>query len=83
MEKRIGSILILVQSKENIEQLNAILNRHGSLILGRQGLQLTERKISVISLIIEGTTDEIGSLNGQLGRLEGIQVKSVLTKQLN
>ena len=35
---------------------------------------------SIISVIFEGTTDEIGSLTGQLGRIEGIEVKSALLK---
>ncbi|NQT57928.1 MAG: hypothetical protein HQ557_02995, partial [Bacteroidetes bacterium] len=30
-------------------------------------------------LVVEGTTDAIGALTGKLGRLEGLQVKSVLT----
>jgi len=34
----------------------------------------------LISLVLEGSTDQIGSLTGQLGRLKGIQVKSVLLK---
>ena len=80
MEKRIGSVLILVKSRDYIGELNAILNKHAFIIIGRQGLQLQNRKINIISLIIEGTTDEIGSLTGQLGRLNGIQVKSVVLK---
>ena len=35
---------------------------------------------SIISVIFESTTDEIGSLTGQLGRIEGIEVKSALLK---
>jgi metal-responsive CopG/Arc/MetJ family transcriptional regulator len=34
----------------------------------------------VISLVLEGTTDEIGSLTGQIGRINGVQTKSVLLK---
>jgi putative iron-only hydrogenase system regulator len=83
MEKRIGIILILIEDKEFIVKLNQILSNHSSIILGRQGLPLRERNMNVISLIIEGNTDEISSLTGQLGRLKGVQVKSVLTKHKN
>ena len=41
---------------------------------------MRDRQISIISLVLEGTTDEIGALTGQIGRLSGVQVKSVLTK---
>jgi len=80
MEKRIGTALILVESTESVARLNLILSKHADLIIGRQGIPLRERGINVISLILEGSTDEIGSLTGQIGRLEGIQVKSILAK---
>jgi len=81
MEKRIGTILILVNDTRNIDKMNHVLSVYGNIILGRQGLSLKERSINVISLVVEGTTDEIGALSGKLGRLEGINVKSVLSKQ--
>jgi putative iron-only hydrogenase system regulator len=49
-------------------------------LLGRQGVPLRDKDISVISLILEGSTDEMGALTGQIGRLDGIQIKSVLIK---
>jgi putative iron-only hydrogenase system regulator len=80
MEKRIGAIIVLVKEKDNVQKMNEILTRHSSIIIGRQGIPIREKGISVISLVIEGTTDEISSLTGQLGRLEGITAKSVLAK---
>ncbi|MBX3043414.1 MAG: CopG family transcriptional regulator [Candidatus Kapabacteria bacterium] len=80
MEKRIGSALILVESKADIDSLNKILSSHSSIILSRQGLPLKDRQANLISVILEGSTDEIGSLTGKIGRLEFIQVKSVLLK---
>lgn len=80
MEKRIGVVGIVLSARDNVNKLNTILSQHSTIIIGRLGLPVKERKIHVISLIVEGDTDQIGSLTGQLGRLEGIQVKSVLTK---
>jgi len=40
MEKRIGTTLILVENKDNIPKLNNILNKHSSIIIGRQGIPL-------------------------------------------
>ncbi|MBO4744952.1 MAG: hypothetical protein J5603_05605 [Bacteroidales bacterium] len=79
MEKRIGTVLIQIESRENVALLNDIISRHSQIIIGRQGLPRSNGK-NIISLILEGTTDEIGSLTGQLGRLQGIDVKSVLLK---
>ncbi len=85
MEKRIGSALILIQDNKEVFRLNEILSRHANIIIGRQGIPLREKKINLISLVLEGSTDEIGALTGQIGRLMGIEVKSVLTryKELN
>jgi len=81
MEKRIGSIIILVREKEHIHQLNDILTHHASIIIGRQGIPLKEKSISIISLIIEGTVDEINALTGQLGKLGGITARATLVKE--
>lgn len=78
MEKRIGAAVIIVEDGEMVDSLNRILSSHSSIILGRQGIPLRDRKMSVISLVFEGTTDELGSLTGKLGRISGIRVKSVL-----
>lgn len=81
MEKRVGSAIILIQERESVQQLNEILSKHSQIIFGRLGLPRSNGQ-SIISLVLEGTTDEIGSLTGQLGRLSGIQVKSVLLKNM-
>lgn len=80
MEKRIGAALIIVEDKQSVEFLNAILSKHSHIILGRQGIPIRDRGVNIISLVLEGTTDDINSLTGNLGRLKGVQVKSVLAK---
>jgi len=81
MEKRIGTLLISVNSSEDVQSLNNIISDHSDIIIGRQGLP-RGNNVSIISLVLEGTTDQIGSLTGSLGRLKGIQVKSVLLKNI-
>lgn len=81
MEKRIGAALILVKSRDHIPQLNDVISRHYAIIIGRQGIPLSDRGLNIISLALSGTTDEIGALTGQIGRLDGIQVKSILLKK--
>lgn len=79
MEKRIGTVLILIKSRENVPLLNDIISKSSSIIIGRQGLPRSNGT-NIISLILEGTTDEISTLTGQLGHLQGINIKSVLLK---
>ena len=78
MEQRIGAVIVLVSEEGDIQRINAIISEHADLILGRQGIPLRDRSTSVISLVLEGNTDMMGSLTGKLGRLPGVKVKSVL-----
>ena len=80
MEKRIGSALILIRDNAGVTRLNEILSFHSSIIIGRQGIPLRDKKINLISLVLEGSTDEISALTGQIGRLPGMEIKSVLTR---
>ena len=79
MEKRIGSIIILIEDRSWIPPLNTLFSEYAEIIIARTGVPLRERNISLISLVVEGTTDKIGALTGKIGRLQGIKVKSVLT----
>jgi putative iron-only hydrogenase system regulator len=78
MEKRIGAVILLVDEMGDTGQINGIISDHSDLILGRQGIPLRDRSTNVISLVLEGDTDRMGSLTGKLGRLAGVKVKSVL-----
>jgi putative iron-only hydrogenase system regulator len=78
METRIGAALIIIEDGEKIDTLNRVISAHASMILGRQGIPMHDRQMNLISLVFEGSTDELGSLTGQLGRIPGIRVKSVL-----
>jgi len=80
MEKRIGAVAIVVTDGSQVGTLNAILHSHADIIIGRLGIPKRERGIQIITIIVEGDTDEIGSLTGKIGKLTGIEAKSVLTR---
>lgn len=81
MEKRIGVVGIVVESLENASKVNDILHAFSTIIIGRMGVPYKERGISVISLIVDGTSDEISSMTGKLGKIDGVTVKSAMTKK--
>ena len=79
-EKRLAVIGIIVSNRaESAAKVNEVLGSHGEMIVGRMGIPYKERKVSVISVIADGTTDEIGALTGKLGNIPGIKVKVALT----
>ena len=78
MENRIGAVIILITDEVDTQRINSIISDHSDMILGRQGIPLRDRATSIISLVLDGDTDRIGSLTGKLGRIPGVKVKSVL-----
>ena len=79
MEKRIGTVTILISNRAQAAQVNTIVSTFSDIILCRQGLPFHDRDIDVISLIVEGTPDRINALTGRLGRVADVESKAVLT----
>jgi putative iron-only hydrogenase system regulator len=80
MEKRLGAALILIENRDSVSKLNQILSTHADVIIGRQGIPLQSKGLSVISLVLEGTSDELSALTGPIGKLDGVQVKTLMMK---
>ncbi len=80
LERRIGVVAISVLHKESAMAVNSVLHEFAEIIRGRMGIPLKEKNLAVISILVDGTTDEIGALTGRLGQIEGVKVKSLLVK---
>lgn len=79
-ENRVAVIGIVINNREaSATKVNEILGDYGDIIVGRMGIPYKERNISVISIIADGTGDQIGALTGKLGNINGIKVKVALT----
>ena len=82
MEKRIGTISIIIYRKEIAQQVNEIISEYSDFILARQGLPLPDKGLNIITLIIETSSDNINALTGKIGRLKDVEVKSILSKNI-
>ncbi len=82
MERRMGVVGIVIEDRKAMApKINQILSEHADIIAGRLGLPYRERNVSVISLIVDGTTDELGALTGKIGMLPGVNVCSSLIRK--
>ncbi len=81
MEKRIGTISIVISDRSVAKSVNELISQYSENILSRYGLPLRDRNLFIINLVIEATTDEINALNGRLGRLPNVEVKTIVSKQ--
>ena len=81
-DRRIGVIAIIVHDPDcAFDALNKILHDYSNIIIGRLGLPYRERNLSIISLIVDGSTDEVGAMTGRIGQLEEVTVKSAFAKR--
>jgi len=81
MEKRLGFVGIIIHNRKKAAPLvNNILTEFGELIIGRMGIPHVKKELSVIVLIVNATTDGLGALTGKLGKVNGVSVKSALSK---
>lgn len=82
MSKRLGFVGIIIEDrKTQAEAVNRVLADFGTTIVARMGVPYQEKRCSVITLIVDATTDDIGALTGKLGTLPGVSVKSALAKE--
>lgn len=80
MEKRVAIIGIFIHDITAAAAVNHLLHEYAEHIIGRMGIPYRGRGINIISIIIDATSDEINSLAGKLGKIEGITVKSMQAK---
>lgn len=80
METRVAVISIIVTEASQVEVLNNLLHEYSKYILGRMGVPYREKNLNIISIAIDAPMDEINSLTGALGRLEGINAKVTYAK---
>lgn len=77
---RIAVIGIVVESDEHISNMNALLSQYGDYIIGRMGIPHREKGVNIISVVLDAPSDIISALSGKLGRLEGINSKTLYSK---
>jgi putative iron-only hydrogenase system regulator len=81
MARRLGFVGIIVDDPEEAAtQVNALISQFGAQVVARMGIPYRERDCSVITLVVEATTDELGRFTGRLGALDGVSVRSMLRK---
>lgn len=78
---KIGVISAILEepSKCNTEFNEVVASFRGS-IKGRMGIPL-ENETSIISIVVVGSLNEINSLTGKLGNIDGVTVKTAISKK--
>ena len=76
MKTRIAVISIIVENPRSVEALNDILNKSRDFVIGRMGIPLRDKGVSLISVAVDAPEDRINSLTGKIGALNGVSAKT-------
>ncbi|SFP97047.1 putative iron-only hydrogenase system regulator [Lachnospiraceae bacterium XBB1006] len=79
-ETRVAVLAIAVKDREKAMQVNEILHTYGQHIIARNGIPYQERGISIITVILDTTQDEVSTLSGKIGKLSEVEVKTSYLK---
>lgn len=77
---RIAVVSILVTDRGASEKINALLSSYGEYILGRMGIPYREKRVSVLSVVLDAPVEATNALTGRLGKLPNVSVKALFGK---
>lgn len=76
METRIAVISIIVENPDSVDFLNQILHEYRDIVIGRMGIPYREKGVHIISVAVDAPQDDINSLSGKIGKLDGVSAKA-------
>lgn len=78
---KIGVISAILEEPSNCNaEFNEVVANFRGNIKGRMGIPM-EGDISIISIVVTGELNEINSLTGKLGSIQGVTVKTAISKK--
>lgn len=80
MDSRVSVISIIIKDEEAAGTVNELLHEFRQYIVGRMGIPYRERKVSIISVVLDAPGDVTSSLSGKLGMIGGVSAKTLTAK---
>ncbi len=80
MENRVAIIAIIVSQSESVGAINDLLHQYSEYIIGRLGLPYRQKKINIISVVLDAPQDSVSTLAGKIGKLPGVTAQTLYSK---
>jgi putative iron-only hydrogenase system regulator len=77
-QQRIAVISIVVRDRSMAGRINEVLSIHSESVRGRLGVPFREKGISIIMILLESDSAQIGAITGALGNLPGVTLRSTM-----
>lgn len=79
-EGRIAVLSIIVENYDASGEVNRILHDYGAYVVGRMGIPYREKKVAIISVVLDAPETVTAAAAGKIGKLEGVSVKTLYSK---
>lgn len=78
---RLAVVSLILNDTKDVEKVNDILHEVSSSIVGRMGMPVRSRGLSIITLIVDARKGTIAGLVGRLSRIGGISIKATYAEE--
>ena len=79
MKNCIALIGIIVENYKSVDDLNDILHKNKDIIIGRMGVPHKEKKISVMSVVLDTDSANVEKTVSEIKRLVGVKVNVIIS----
>ena len=80
METRVALVGIIVEDMNVTDKINEIIHEYAEYIIGRMGIPYRQKKISVMSVVLDAPQEVVNALTGKLGMICGVTAKTLISK---
>ena len=79
MKTCVALIGIIVENYASVESLNDILHENRHAIIGRLGIPHREKKISVMSVVLDTDEETVEKILSSITKLNGVKVNTIIS----
>ncbi len=78
---RVALMGIIIEDSGAASRVNGLLHEYGEYIIGRMGVPYRERRMNIISIVMDAPQETVSALSGKLGMIPGVSSKCLYAKQ--
>ena len=74
---RVALVGIIVEDRNAAARINGLLHEYSEYVIGRMGIPYREKRLNVISVVLDAPQNVVSALSGKLGMIPGVSSKCV------
>ena len=79
MKTCVALIGIIVENYTSVDTLNDILHENRHAIIGRMGIPHREKKLSIMSIVLDTDSDTAQKIASDIAKLDGVKVDVIIS----